>query len=125
MFNNRKCLISFLHGILYLFVALDGTLESREFAFKREFEDTPPAFEKFYVDNSQLLSTPFGTFIKHADGREEPVRALMNDCYGTYVMKVKTQCPLCGQCYSGKKPPEDMCCPLYDKEMFPGIWMSP
>lgn len=106
-------------------ILITGNAYANEFAFPRQFEDTPPAFEKFYVDNSRLLSTPYGTFIKHDDGQLEQVRALMTDYYGDYVMRVHTQCPLCGSCYSGKSSPEGSCCPLYDKEVIPGVWTSP
>ncbi len=122
MLNFRQ---STLQSFLFLLIAFAGFIDSKEFAFKREFNETPPPFEKFYIDNSQLLSTPFGTYIKHKNGQEEQVRALMHDNYGTYVMRVQTQCPMCGQCYDGKCAPDGMCCPLYEKEVIPGVWISP
>lgn len=108
---------------IYLLLSIGIAILS--FIDAKEFENPPSAFEKTYVDCSQLISTPFGTYLRHSNGYEEKVRAVMNDCYGTYVMRVETQCPHCGQCYTEKSPPEGMCCPLYDTEVFPGIWSSP
>lgn len=96
----------------------------RGFAFQREFEPVEP-FEKIYVSQDEILCTPFGIFLKHPNGHNEKVRSLLNDFKGTYVLRVKTQCPLCGRCYYGQHPDEGYSCPLYDKEIFPGIWGAP
>lgn len=96
----------------------------KSFCCTREFEK-PEAFEKIYVDCSQILSTPSGIYLKHDNGDIEPMRALLADCKGMYMLRVYTQCPLCGRCYTGKSSPDGYDCPLYDKEIFPGIWTTP
>lgn len=123
---SRKKFIALL-SVIFLFsmISIDlfgsGSCCCRE---KRLF-DSPAAFEKIYVNREDVICTPEGIYLKHCDNSLEKVRALLNDCEGMYVLRIHTQCPLCGECYSGKACPEDKSCPLYDKEIFPGIWGSP
>lgn len=97
---------------------------ARAFCCEREFEQ-PVAFEKIYVDGSHILSMPNGVFLKHDNGDLEAMRALLSDCQGMYMLRVYTQCSLCGRRYTGKAPADDYDCPLYDKEMLPKVWRSP
>jgi hypothetical protein len=101
---------------------MDG--RARGFCCKREFEQ-PQAFEKIYVDGSSILSMPTGIFLKHDDGELELVRSLLADCQGMYVMRIYTQCPSCGKCYANKNSTDGYDCPLYEREVFPGMWKTP
>lgn len=96
----------------------------RGFCCEREFEH-PEAFEKIYVDGSKILSMPSGFFLKLDNGDIEPMRALLADGQGMYFLRINTQCPLCGQCYTGKSSPDGYDCPLYSKEIYPRIWSCP
>jgi hypothetical protein len=87
--------------------------------------DAPPAFEKMYVTNDQIMRTPDGIYLKLCTGETEKVRALLEDNDGLYILRIKTQCCLCGQSYDGKAPPEGYSCPLYDKEVMPYMWIAP
>ena len=94
------------------------------FCCRRSFEQAE-AFEKIYVNGSQILSMPSGIFLKHDDGEIEPVRSLLADCKGMFVLRIYTQCPLCGRRYRGKSAPAGLDCPLYDVEILPGVWETP
>jgi hypothetical protein len=119
---------------LMLFLAVEGAPSIHQGSFvggrvkgfccEREFEQ-PEAFEKMYVQGSQILSMPAGTFLKLDNGDVEQVRALLADFQGMYVLRILTQCPLCGRCYRGKSSPDGYDCPLYDKEILPGLWTLP
>lgn len=74
--------------------------------------EQPDAFEKTYVCPQSLLYSCEGTFFLNEDGYREKVRAVLQDCKGTYVIRIWTQCPYCGTCYRGKHPPEGMSCPI-------------
>lgn len=94
---------------------------TKGFRNKREF-DCPPAFEKIYVTRNQIISMQDGIYLKHECGNLEKVRALREDCEGLYVLLIETQCPLCGVCYKGKTPPEEMGCPIFEMERLPNLW---
>lgn len=94
---------------------------TKGFRNEREFE-APPAFEKIYVTREQIVCMQDGTYMRHACGNLEKVRALLEDCEGLYVLLIETQCPLCGVCYKGKAPPEGMGCPIYETETRPYVW---
>lgn len=128
MMNRSGKLFCFFVLSFFLFAASEafgayGRL-GKGFVQKSEFE-APEAFEKIYVNECQVLSTPQGTFLKHCNGRLERVRALLYDYRGMYVLRVLTQCQYCGRVYDGKESPEGYSCPLYEKELVPGIWGSP
>ena len=117
---------------LILFISICVTADSfaivehwtKGFRNKREF-DSPEAFEKIYVTREQIVCLVSGIYLKHPNGELEKVRSLSEDYEGMFVLRVKTQCPLCGRCYSGKCCPEGMNCPLYDKEILPNWWVAP
>jgi len=94
------------------------------FCCEREFE-APEAFEKVYADFSTILSMPSGVFLKHDNGDLEPMRALLADCHGMYLMRIYTQCPQCGRCYGGKYASNEFKCPLYEQEILPRMWSAP
>lgn len=97
---------------------------TKGFRNKWEYE-SPPAFEKIYVERNQILSMQDGLYLKHDCGSLVKIRALREDCEGPYVLLIETQCPLCGACYSGKEPPDGLCCPIYDVETRPYQWSKP
>jgi hypothetical protein len=72
--------------------------------------DQPDPFEKTYVCPESLMHNSFGTYYLNEFGCWEKVRAVLQDCKGTYVLRIWTQCPHCGTCYRGKLPPEGMSC---------------
>lgn len=108
---------------LLIFVSLDAThaQQGMGFGYTRDFLQPEP-FEKVYITGASLLSMPQGTFYKNACGHLEKVRCVSHDCNGMYFLRVHTQCPLCGAVYSGRECSESMNCPLYEKEIAPGIW---
>jgi hypothetical protein len=115
-------------GILIFFFQegfSDQEYWTKGFRNKREFESSPPAFEKIYVNPCQIVTFPDGIYLRHEDGQLEKVRSLSQDCGGSYVLLIKTQCPLCGRCYAGKDCPEGMGCPLYEVEVLPNLWGPP
>lgn len=95
------------------------------FPIQREFESKPPAFEKIYVTRDVILSMQDGIYLKHSCGNLQKVRCLRHDCEGMYVLLIETQCPLCGACYSGKEPPEGMCCPMFEVQTRQNVWIKP
>lgn len=122
-----KKYVNFLIPLLLVLLAFAGDLSAKPRCccnHKRVF-DSPAAFEKIYVTQDEVVCTPDGIYLKHCDGSLEKVRSILSDCEGMYVLRILTQCPLCGQCYAGKGCPEDRSCPLYDKEIMPGLWGPP
>ena len=120
-------MIRLIFFVLFILSFTSGEAIHRKMGFigKREFQNSPAPFEKIYVDEGKIISTPSGTFVKQYDGTLERVRAVLYDTRGMYVLRIQTQCPQCGRCYDGKTPPADYSCPLYEKEIFPGYWAPP
>lgn len=94
--------------------------------FSQEWEPPPewhlPAFEKIYVTPYDILSTPQGTFYINSKGEKEKVRAVRSDWGGTYVIKYKQECPVCGRWYDDYTVQDGFDCPLSQTEVMPHIW---
>lgn len=97
----------------------------KELGTKKQFESSPPAFEKIYFKKNQLLSMPDGNYIKLPCGNLEKAQTIFQDDDGLYVLVIEHQCPLCGAIYKGANLPDDACCPLYEIEVKPHIWIKP
>lgn len=82
----------------------------------------PPAFEKIYVGPYDIRTTPEGIFHITASGTMEKIRALRSDWYGTYVLKFKQECPVCGRYYDDNTIEEGYDCPLSKIEVLPHFW---
>lgn len=80
------------------------------------------AFEKVYVCPYNILSTPQGTFHVASNGTMERVRAVRSDWFGTYVLKFKKECPVCGRLYEGDEVEEGYDCPMTKTELLPHLW---
>jgi hypothetical protein len=120
-----KYLLSiFLLSVGLITAASSMAATPKAFAFKRYF-DPVEAFEKVYVTPHALLCTPTGIYLKHSNGTLEKMRAVMHDNKGMYALRVIMQCPMCGRCYTHKEGVEGFCCPLYERELVPGIWGTP
>lgn len=85
-------------------------------------ECRPPPFEKIYVGPYDIRSTPEGIFHVTSIGTLEKIRALRSDCYGTYIIKFKQECPVCGRYYDDYKVEDGYDCPLSQTEIFPHLW---
>lgn len=83
---------------------------------------TPPPFEKIYVGPNDLMTTPQGCYYVNRWGEKEKVCAVLNDCYGCYVIKITRQCPVCGRCCNDTKSPEGYDCPFGKVEIQPHVW---
>jgi len=87
--------------------------------------EDPPPFEKIYVCPPEILSDPYGTYYKSSSGEYVPVRAVLRDDGGLYVIKITQKCSQCGRLYNSRYPPEGYCCPLWQIESAPNIWYTP
>lgn len=85
------------------------------------FAEIPP-FEKIYVDPCQLVTYHDGVYYRDHYGRETKITKLMHDANGPYILVVYYQCPICDRCWTTPKPPEGCDCPLFMREVYPGIW---
>jgi hypothetical protein len=81
-----------------------------------------PVFEKIYVRSSQLVHKPDGLYCYDDNDQEIKVKTLLCDKKGTYVLRVRYQCTLCGKTYLDRLPEGEEGCPIYEYEIFPGIW---
>jgi hypothetical protein len=81
-----------------------------------------PAFEKIYIDPQNLVYMPEGLTYFEEDGTRTKVGAVLHDCYGTYILQIEYQCPLCGRTYLNKGPDEEHGCPLFMHKVHPKIW---
>lgn len=81
-----------------------------------------PAFEKIYIDPLNLIYMPNGLYYCEEDGILAKVDTVLQDCYGTYVLHIDYQCPLCGRVYTTKEPDDDHGCPLFMHQVHPEIW---
>lgn len=84
------------------------------------FGDIPP-FEKVYVDSSELVTFHDGTYYFDAYGNSTKINKLLCDANGSYFLVVYYQCPICNRCWT-TKPDEGYDCPLFMREVYPGIW---
>lgn len=123
--NWVSAFICCVAGLVFADLSADPTYWTKGFRNQKEFEHRPPAFVKIYVQRDQIVMTPLGPFYFNRAGSWEPIRSLSEDMDGLYVIKIQTQCPLCGRCYSGKKIPEDMGCPVWKQEVLPNFWTEP
>jgi hypothetical protein len=80
-----------------------------------------PAFEKIYVTQSQLIHMPDGLYYEN-QGQQVQVNTLLYDAKGMYILRIYYQCPLCGHVYLDKMPEGEEGCPIYEREILPGIW---
>lgn len=85
-------------------------------------ECSPPPFEKIYVGPHDILCTPQGTYHITAEGTREKVRAVRSDWYGTYILKFKQECPICGRFYDDNTVEDGYDCPLSQTEVIPHLW---
>ncbi len=88
----------------------------------RDLIPKEPAFEKIYICQNQLLTTPEGRYYVNPNGEQVKVRALLQDCEGTYIIVINHQCPLCGRCWEGAHSHDDYDCPIYQKEVVQNLW---
>jgi hypothetical protein len=82
----------------------------------------PPPFEKVYVTPYEIMSTPEGTFHITSSGTMEKIRDVRSDWYGTYILKFKQECPVCGRYYDDNTVKEGYDCPLSQTEVIPHLW---
>lgn len=79
-------------------------------------------FEKIYVGPYDILSTPQGIFHVTRYGNLEKVRTIRFDSNGTYIIKFKQECPVCGRFYDDYKVEDGYDCPLSQTEILPHLW---
>lgn len=84
--------------------------------------ETEAAFEKIYIDRSQLVHMPDGVYYYDDNGQEIKVKTLLCDKQGLYILRVCYQCQLCGRTYIDRMPEDEEGCPIYERELMPGIW---
>lgn len=90
-----------------------------------DYDDTtlpPPPFEKIYVSPSEVICTSQGTFYITQEDNFWPVRSIRRDAYGTYVILITQECPICGRWSASKDAPEGYSCPYFQSEVRPHIW---
>lgn len=81
-----------------------------------------PPFEKIYVEPSRIVTFHDGPYYCDDFGRQTKISKLFHDANGPYILMVYYQCPVCNQCWTTPTPPEGYDCPLFKREVYPGIW---
>lgn len=83
-----------------------------------------PAFEKIYVQRSDLVTMYDGVYFCDPDEGMSKVRAVSADADGLYVIRIRHQCQLCGRCYEGKYLDEEYGCPLFQRRVSSWLWQD-
>ncbi|MCE5318170.1 MAG: hypothetical protein LLG04_12525, partial [Parachlamydia sp.] len=113
-----------MHKLFLIFTLLIPLLsyaQGRNYSsdYKGERE---PAFEKIYVQRSDIVTMPDGVYYYDKDEGMCKVRAFSADCDGLYVIRINHQCTLCGRCYEGKYLDEEYGCPLFQRRVSSWLW---
>src|SRR5215472_9174852 len=75
-----------------------------------------PAFEKIYVNSSQIVTMPDGKYYFDDNGKSTKAKAVLCDEDGMYVILINYQCPLCGRTYANSVPDDEYGCPIFQRQ---------
>lgn len=111
------------YALLILLMGIPLALAGMGKTFNDEHKHfTEPPFEKIYVRPDQLCTFENGVYYFDEGGKTRKVRAVLNDCDGTYVIFIKHQCPLCGRSWNNNEPDEGYGCPIFQRRYHPSTW---